>query len=72
MMTSVIEARLYHRYRFGTHDGISLSNLQFVDDTLILGVKSWANVRYMRAVLILFEQVSGLKVNFHKKHAHGD
>ncbi|KEH21525.1 hypothetical protein MTR_7g007030 [Medicago truncatula] len=35
-------------------------------DTLILGEKSWANVRYIRTVLILFEQVSNLKVNFHK------
>ncbi|PNY09289.1 cysteine-rich receptor-like protein kinase [Trifolium pratense] len=28
--------------------------------------KSWANVRALRAVLVLFEKVSGLKVNFHK------
>jgi len=40
--------------------------LQFVDDTLIIGEKSWLNVRIMRAALLLFEEVSGLKVNFHK------
>ena len=62
---------MYHRYRVGTHDGISLSHLQFADDTLILGVKSWANVRYMRAILILFEQVSDLKVNFYKSMLTG-
>jgi len=66
MMTSIVEAGLYHGYRVGTQDGVSLSHLQFADDTLILGMKSWANERYMRAVLILFEQVSGLKINFHK------
>jgi hypothetical protein len=33
---------------------------------LLLGEKSWANVRALRAVLIIFEAVSGLKVNFHK------
>jgi hypothetical protein len=71
MMTLVLEAGLYHDYRVGTHDGVSLSHLQFADDTLILGVKSWANVRYMRAVLILFEQVLGLKVNFHKSMLTG-
>ncbi|MCI05802.1 cysteine-rich receptor-like protein kinase, partial [Trifolium medium] len=38
----------------------------FADDTLLLGVKSWANVRTLRGVLVLFEAVSGLKVNFHK------
>jgi hypothetical protein len=28
--------------------------------------KSWLNVRTIRAVLLLFEEVSGLKVNFNK------
>jgi hypothetical protein len=40
--------------------------LQFADDTLIVGEKSWANIRAIKAVLILFELISGLKVNFHK------
>ncbi|CAJ2678808.1 unnamed protein product [Trifolium pratense] len=31
-----------------------------------MGVKSWANVRALRAVLVLFETMSGLKVNFNK------
>ncbi|GAU40791.1 hypothetical protein TSUD_348880 [Trifolium subterraneum] len=38
----------------------------FADDTLLLGVKSWANVRALRVVLVLFEAMSGLKVNFNK------
>lgn len=33
---------------------------------LLLGVQSWANVRVLRAVLELFEAMSGLKVNFYK------
>jgi len=40
--------------------------LTFIDDTLLLGEKSWANVCALQAVLVLFEAVSGLKVNFHK------
>jgi len=40
-------------------------------DTLILGEKSWANIRTMRAILILFETLSGLKVNFTKNHLVG-
>ncbi len=43
-----------------------ISHLHFTDDTLSIGEKSWANIRALRAVLILFEAVSGLKVNFHK------
>jgi hypothetical protein len=43
-----------------------VSHLQFADDTLLLGAKSWANVRALRAVVVLFETLSGLKVNFNK------
>ena len=30
-----------------------------------MGVKSWANARALRVVLVLFEVMSGVKVNFH-------
>jgi hypothetical protein len=43
-----------------------VSHLQFVDDTLLLGSKSWLNVRALRAVLVLFESMLALKVNFNK------
>ncbi|MCI41760.1 putative RNA-directed DNA polymerase, partial [Trifolium medium] len=33
---------------------------------LLIETKSWANVRALRALLMLFETMSGLKVNFHK------
>jgi len=49
----------------GCDGEVRLTHLQFVDDTLIIGEKSW-NVCSMRAVLLLFEEISGLKVNFHK------
>jgi hypothetical protein len=45
---------------------MQISQLQFADDTLIIGEKSLANIRSMSVVLILFEEVLGLKVNFHK------
>jgi len=50
---------------------MQLSHLQFTDDTLIVGEKSWSNVRFMRAVLLLFEDMSGLKVNFNKSMLTG-
>jgi len=34
--------------------------------THFFGSKSWTNVRALHAVLNLFEEMSGLKVNFHK------
>jgi hypothetical protein len=32
----------------------------------LFGEKSWANICVLKANLILFELISGLKVNFHK------
>jgi len=48
------------------HSSLVVSHLQFADDTLLVGVKSWANVRALRSVLSLFAAMSGLQVNFHK------
>jgi len=67
----MVSAELYRGYTVGGGDGVSVSNLRFADDTLLLAEKSWANVRSMRAVLIISEQVSGLKVNFHKSMLTG-
>jgi len=66
ILLSVISAGMFTGYRVGRDNPLCLSHLQFADDTLILGEKSWLSVLSMRAVLMLFEQVSGLKVNFHK------
>jgi len=48
-----------------------VSHLQFADDTLLIGNKSWANFRALRAGLVLFEAISSLKFNFHKSSLVG-
>jgi hypothetical protein len=65
-MLLLLEAGLFHGYRVGCDNALCLSHLQFIDDTLIIGEKSWLNVCSMRAVLLIFEQLYGLEVNFHK------
>jgi len=65
-MTSTVNSNLFTGYSIGAHTPTVLSHLQFADDTLLLGVKSWANVRALRAILVMFENLSGLKVNYHK------
>jgi len=70
-MKAMVEAELFHGYKVGGGDSMILAHLQFADDTLLLGEKSWANVRALRVVLVLFEAVSGLKVNFHKSSLVG-
>lgn len=65
-MLSLLESGLFRGYCVGRDTDLCLSHLQLADDTLIIGEKSWSNVRSMLVVLMIFEQVSGLKVNFHK------
>jgi hypothetical protein len=71
LMKADVDVQMFTGYKFGLQDGVSVSHLQFADDTLLVGEKSWANVRALQAVLLLFESVSGLKVNFHKSMLSG-
>jgi len=65
-MKAMVDNNLFTGYTVGTVNNVVVSHLQFADDTMLLGNKSWANVRALRAALIIFESMSGLKVNFHK------
>ncbi|GAU33009.1 hypothetical protein TSUD_358760 [Trifolium subterraneum] len=71
LMSALVRNVSFTLYGVGSHNSVSVSHLQFADDTLLVGVKSWANVRALKAVLILFENISGLKVNFHKSMMFG-
>jgi hypothetical protein len=66
LMPTMVEQNMFTGYSLGEQESVMVSHLQFADDTLLVGVKSSANVRALRAVLVLFELMSGLKVNFHK------
>lgn len=44
MMKSLVVKNIYAGYNVGTTSSVSITHLQFVDDTLLLGVKSWPNV----------------------------
>jgi exonuclease III len=71
MMNKMVEQDMFASYRVGAHGNVDISHLQFADDTLLVGVKSWGNIRILKSVLMLFESVSGLKVNFHKSMLYG-
>jgi len=71
LMESLSRNSLFSGYKVGNNDSTQVSHLQFADDTLILGDKSWANIRAMRAILLLFQSLFGLKVNFTKSHLVG-
>ncbi|GAU45521.1 hypothetical protein TSUD_186780 [Trifolium subterraneum] len=72
LMKAMVDNNLFTGYSIGTQEPLMVSHLQFADDTLLLGAKSWANVRTLRAVLVLFELMSGLKVNFNKSLLVGE
>ncbi|KEH15328.1 hypothetical protein MTR_1350s0010, partial [Medicago truncatula] len=71
LMQALVEANIFTGYKVGGANLVVVSHLQFADDTLLIGNKSWANVRALRAGLVLFEAMSGLKVNFHKSSLVG-
>jgi len=66
MMKALVEDGLFSGYKVGANNQVSITHLQFVDDTLLIEERSWANIRSLKALLLLFEVTSGLKVNFHK------
>lgn len=47
-------------------NGLTVSHLQLVDDTLIMYKGSEEQVKYLRCVILCFKVVSSLKVNLHK------
>ena len=65
-MKVMVDNQLFTSYSIGTANLAVVSHLQFADNTLLLGQKSWGNVRALRATLVIFESMSGLKMNFNK------
>jgi hypothetical protein len=49
-------------------DGVAI--LQYADDTILLMEDSLENARNMKFILCMFEQVSGLEINFHKSEIY--
>jgi hypothetical protein len=56
---------------FEVSSDVSVSLLQFADDTLFIGEARVENLWAMKAILRWFELVSGLKVNFSKSRLIG-
>ncbi|MCI48317.1 retrovirus-related protein, partial [Trifolium medium] len=69
-MKKAVERTRFRGFRVG-REGVSVSHLQYVDDTLCLGEASIENLWTLKAILRAFELVSGLKVNFWKSCVMG-
>nr|KYP58638.1 hypothetical protein KK1_014054 [Cajanus cajan] len=64
-MSKAVECHVFSGYSVG-HQSVSVSHLQYANDTLIIGGASSLNVWAIKSILQIFELVAGLKVNFHK------
>lgn len=54
LMKSLVQTQLFTRYSFGVVNPVVVSHLQFANDTLLLETKNWANIRALRAALVIF------------------
>lgn len=61
---------LYQGFKVG-NSGLSISHLQYADDTLFLGEATMNNLWSLKTILRCFELASGLKVNFSKSSVMG-
>ncbi|KAL5724542.1 thiamine diphosphokinase [Ranunculus cassubicifolius] len=53
-------------------DGVVVSHLQFVDDTMVFLSASVEKARVLRSVLLWFEVASGLKINLKKSRSRSE
>jgi hypothetical protein len=65
LMRRVVEEGKFRGYKFDKGED-QLTHLQYADNSLIVGDKKWLNIKIIKANLLLFEVMLGLKVNFHK------
>jgi len=55
MMNALVKKNLFVGYGFGSHKQNSIAHLQFANDTILVGDKSWTNIRALKTILILFK-----------------
>jgi len=55
-MNALLEVGLFSGYKVGANNNlVSITHLQFVDDTLLIGDQSWANIRALKALLLFHD-----------------
>lgn len=70
MIDKSVQRRLFDGYEFRNGE-VKISHIQYADDTIVKGKRSWKNVWSIKASFQMFKLVSGLKANFHKSSLIG-
>lgn len=65
MMVSAASRGLFNGIKIGDL-GLVLTHLQYADDTIIMGECSEDNIKAAKCILLWYELVSGLCINFKK------
>ncbi|GKV46852.1 hypothetical protein SLEP1_g53813 [Rubroshorea leprosula] len=70
LVQRAIKEGMLHGIEIGKK-GLSMSLLQFADDTIIMGRADTENIRMVKDILKWFELMSGLRINFSKSNVFG-
>ncbi|GKV27657.1 hypothetical protein SLEP1_g36796 [Rubroshorea leprosula] len=70
LVQRAIKEEMMHGIEMGKK-GLSVSLLQFADDTVIMGRANTENIRTVKDILKWFELMSGLRINFSKSSIFG-
>lgn len=70
MINAVVDVGLFAGFSVAKNTP-AIGHLQFADDTLIFCGNDEDQIRYVKATLLCFEAVSGLKINFSKSEVIG-
>ncbi|GLT51155.1 hypothetical protein SLA2020_245850 [Shorea laevis] len=70
LVQRAIKEGMMHGIEIGKQ-GLSVSLLQFADDTIIMGRADDENIRMVKDILKWFELMSGLRINFSKSSVFG-
>lgn len=65
MLVKIIQMIFFDAYQFGKGE-VKLFHIQYANDTIVVGKRSWKNIWAIKEILQLFELISDLKKNFNK------
>lgn len=71
MLSRGVERDLIDCHRVGREEGLLVSYLQYAGDTILLTSNRLDSFQNILSLLIVFESISGLKINWSKSSVSG-
>ncbi|GKB96588.1 reverse transcriptase domain, reverse transcriptase zinc-binding domain protein [Tanacetum coccineum] len=70
IVSEAVENGIFRGIKVGVNN-VTVSHLQYADDTIFFGEWNKENVKSLMCILRCFEEVSGLRVNYNKSKLYG-